>query len=451
MPVDRAFSVKGTGTVVTGAVWSGEVELDSIVRVLPADKRARVRRIEQHGQTITRAGPGNRTAIALAGVGLDDVSRGSVLVSDESWRPSSIADAVVTLSSDAASHIRPRTRLQIHAGAAETGGRLRVIGDLREPGEPMLARLAFDSPLVLRGGDRLVLRLPAPLRTIGGGVVVDPFPSARKPRAREVECALLSNDAVARFQHLLDIEGPNGLRISEIAVRVGCAPDDVLGITRASEVASGPHNLFARASVEQVMATVQRIVAEYELRSPLSPGIPSRTLREEAGVSEELADISIRELETNGRIETDGPLIRRKGWAPSPTPFDVEASNHLVHDICAATAEPPSVSELVSRYGSSVPGLLRYLEREGRIVQVEADRYYDRGALEGMIAKLKGKLVPGEVYVPAQLRDVLGSSRKYLIPFLEFCDRRGITERRGEGRMLRQTPGVLLDTPRRES
>jgi selenocysteine-specific elongation factor len=131
---------------------------------------------------------------------------------------------------------------------------------------------------------------------------------------------------------------------------------------------------------------------------------------------------------------------------PSPSLGDIEVSDHLAHDICAADREPPSVGELVARYGNSVPGLLHYLERQGRVVQVETDRYYDRGAVDGLLAKLRGELVPGRVYVPAQLRDVLGFSRKYLIPFLEFCDRIGVTERREEGRTLRQTSGIMLDS-----
>ncbi|PYO48627.1 MAG: hypothetical protein DMD72_06925 [Gemmatimonadetes bacterium] len=199
------------------------------------------------------------------------------------------------------------------------------------------------------------------------------------------------------------------------------------------------------------MASVRRIVAEYEIKSPLALGVPAQTVREGVRANEELADISIREMERDGEIESHGPLLRRLGWAPSPTDGDLEASNHLAHVICAGEQEPPSVGELVSRYGSSVPALLRFLERQGRIVQVEADRYYDRKALDHMIARLKGKLVPGQVYVPAQLRDVLGFSRKYLIPFLEFCDRSGVTERRGDGRILRETPGILLDTSRAHS
>ena len=174
-------------------------------------------------------------------------------------------------------------------------------------------------------------------------------------------------------------------------------------------------------------------------------------MREGVRASEELADIAIREMERSGEIESRGPLLRRPGWTPSPTDRDLDASNHLAHDICAGEQEPPSVGELVSRYGSSVPALLRFLERQGRIVQVEADRYYDRKALDQMIAQLKGRLVPGRVYVPAQLRDLLGSSRKYLIPFLEFCDRSGVTERREDGRVLRESTAVLLDTSRAHS
>jgi selenocysteine-specific elongation factor len=199
------------------------------------------------------------------------------------------------------------------------------------------------------------------------------------------------------------------------------------------------------------MASVRRIIAEYEIKSPLALGVPARTLREGLQVDEELADISIREMERIGEIESRGPLVRKTGWAPSPSERDVQVSDHLAHDICAGNQEPPSVGELVSRYGSSVPALLRFLERQGRIVQVETDRYYDRGTLESMIGRLRAKLAPGQVYVPAQLRDVLGFSRKYLIPFLEFCDRNGVTERRGEGRILRETAGILLDTSRAHS
>ena len=452
MPVDRAFTIKGTGTVVTGTVWSGELPIDASVFVLPSGKPARARRIEQHGKSADVARAGGRAAIALAGLDVSDVSRGSVLVRDEHWQPTSLFEAVVTLEPAMVATLTPRTRLRLHAGASEVGARL--VSAAAEPGASAAAlmRVTTDAPLVIRGGDRFVLRLPAPVRTIGGGVVIDPYARRRPlPRPSSEEMDKLSTESATRLGYMLEAESARGVRAQDIPVRAGCAPARVQSLIEQSGAWTGAHNLFTPFAVEQAMASVRRIIAEYEITSPLSLGVPARTLREGLRVDEELADISIREMERAGEIESQGPLVRKTGWVPSPSERDVEASNHLVHDICAGTQEPPSVGELVTRYGSSVPALLRFLERQGRIVQVETDRYYDRSTLDAMIARLRAKLVPGQVYVPAQLRDVLGFSRKYLIPFLEFCDRNGITERRGEGRILRQTGGILLDTSRAHS
>ena len=452
MPVDRAFTIKGTGTVVTGTVWSGELPIDASVFVLPSGKPARARRIEQHGKSADVARAGGRAAIALAGLDVSDVSRGSVLVRDEHWQPTSLFEAVVSLEPAMVATLTPRTRLRLHAGASEVGARL--VSAAPEPGASAAAlmRVTTDAPLVIRGGDRFVLRLPAPVRTIGGGVVIDPYARRRPlPRPSSEEMDKLSTESATRLGYMLEAESARGVRAQDIPVRAGCAPARVQSLIEQTGAWTGAHNLFTPFAVEQAMASVRRIIAEYEITSPLSLGVPARTLREGLRVDEELADISIREMERAGEIESQGPLVRKTGWVPSPSERDVEASNHLVHDICAGTQEPPSVGELVTRYGSSVPALLRFLEWQGRIVQVETDRYYDRSTLDAMIARLRAKLVPGQLYVPAQLRDVLGFSRKYLIPFLEFCDRNGITERRGEGRILRQTDGILLDTSRAHS
>jgi selenocysteine-specific elongation factor len=345
-----------------------------------------------------------------------------------------------------------RTRLRLHAGASEVGARLITAARSPDSSGPTLARITTDSPLVVRGGDRFVLRLPAPLRTIGGGVVLDPYARRRPlPSLPRESLDKLSANANARLGYMLESESARGVRLEDVAVRTGCAAVEVQTLVDQSAARVGMHNLFAPNAVEQVMASVRRIVAEYEISSPLALGVPARTLREGLRVDEELADISIREMQRSGEIESHGPLVRKTGWAPSLTQRDVETCNHLVHDICAGEQEPPNVGELVSRHGSSVPGLLRFLERQGRIVQVESDRYYDLGTLDAMIEQLKSTLVPGQQYLPAHLRDVIGSSRKYLIPFLEFCDRNGITERRGEGRVLRQTGVISLDTSKAHS
>jgi selenocysteine-specific elongation factor len=447
LPVDRAFTVKGTGTVVTGTVWSGAIIADATVRILPAGRTARVRRIEQHGISSARALAGGRAAIALAGLDVGEVARGSVLVTDGAWSATALLEAVVSVDSELAGRITSRTRLRLHVGASEVGARLASVSGHPDSGKTAFTRIITDSPVTVRGGDRFVLRLPAPLRTIGGGVVVDPYARRRAlPRVAPQQLALLAASSSTRFSHILGAEGSRGLATKEVPVRVGCTPAQVRDLVEQSGAFVGAHNLFTPVAVEQVMASVRRIIAEYEIRAPLAPGIPARTLREALHANEELVDIAIREMTGGGEIETSGPLVSRTGWTPSPSKGDVKVIDQVAHDICAGDQEPPSVGELVSRYGSSVPDLLRFLERQGRIVRVETDRYYDRSALEAMIARLKKALVPGTVYLPAQLREVLGFSRKYLIPFLEFCDRKGITERRGDGRTVRETPAVLLDS-----
>ena len=452
MPVDRAFTVRGTGTVVTGTVWSGELPVEASVFILPSGKTARARRIEQHGNVADVARAGGRAAVALAGLDVSDVSRGSVLVREDHWQPTSLFEAVVTLEHGVRANLTPRTRLRLHAGASEVGVRVVSAAGETLSSDAALMRVTTDAPLVLRGGDRFVVRLPAPLRTIGGGVVIDPYARRRSlPRHWGNKLSVLSASGAARLDYQLEADAARGVRVSDVSVRAGCSPAEVERLIQQSGAHRGPHNLFNSVVVEEVMASVRRIIAEYEIKSPLALGVPARTLREGLCVDDELADIAIREVEQIGEIESHGPLIRKTGWAPSPSRRDLEVSDHLAHDICAGTQEPPSVGELVSRYGSSVPGLLRFLERQGRIVQVETDRYYDRSTLDAMIGRLRAKLVPGQVYVPAQLRDVLGFSRKYLIPFLEFCDRNGVTERRGEGRILRETSGILLDTSRAHS
>jgi len=281
-----------------------------------------VRRIEQHGQSTGFARAGGRAAVALAGLDVTDVSRGSVLIGEQPWRATTLFEAVVQLEEGTAATLTARTRLRLHAGASEVGARLVIA--TRSPGSsgPTLARITTDAPLVARGGDRFVLRLPAPLRTIGGGVVIDPYARRRSlPSLSRESIDKLSANAGARLGYMLESENTRGVRLEDVAIRTGCAAVEVQTLVDESAARVGTHNLFAPTAVEQVMASVRRIVAEYEISSPLALGVPARTLKEGLRVDEELADISILEMQRSGDIESHGPLVRKTGWAPSPTCF----------------------------------------------------------------------------------------------------------------------------------
>ncbi|HXG69734.1 MAG TPA: SelB C-terminal domain-containing protein, partial [Gemmatimonadaceae bacterium] len=439
-------------------VWTGAIERESLVRVMPAGKQARVRKIEQHGAAVERVEAGDRAAIALSGVDTRDVERGFVLVSDDHWRATSRLEATVTLTAETLPQIGPRTRVSLHLGSAEVEARLVALPESIDPGVAFETTIRTWAPITARGGDRFVLRLPAPVGTVGGGVVTDPYAAGRRGTSFEYlpgsagAARHVPNEAIqARFSRLLQRAGSEGLSFADLPVRVGCNPAERDALADGPAIVRAGANLYEDAVVEDVMAHVRLLIAEYEIRSPLSAGMPVQTLRGSLRAAPEVADLSLRRLSARGEIETAGGIARRKGWVPKPGAVDAETSLRVAHDICLGRNEPPSITELVMRYGATVPALLRLLEKQGRIVKVEPDRFYDREALSGLLEQIKRELLPGQVYAPGELRVKLGVSRKYLIPFLEFCDRSGITERRGEGRVLKGRGTSVLDTPQSQS
>jgi selenocysteine-specific elongation factor len=426
MPVDRAFTMKGTGTVVTGTVWSGTVKRDAIVRIEPGGKIARVRGIQTHGIPVDVAMPGTRTALALAGCDVSDVPRGTSLVVDNNWITTHEIDAVLRFT-DPEFEPTPRTRVRVHIGTADAGARL---SRLRPAGEgTVTARLVLDEPVVARGGDRLVLRIASPARTVGGGQVIDPYPRHRNAPS----LADTVDDRVAQF---LRNAGNEGVVMGVLPVRAGSSPADVSSaLSRTGAVVIG-ERAWARSAVSELEGFIERFVAMHLANHPLDDGVSLQTLRAAAKAPQEVIDHTLGRLVEQGRIDLKGSNVRPAGWVSKLGSVDQSLSDSILHEICTRAAEPPSVGELTARFGGSVPAMLRRLEREGQIERVSEDRYYARDAVARMVGSLRS-LDRGRKYTPAELREVIGVSRKYLIPFLEFCDRKGITARADDGRFVR--------------
>lgn len=437
MPVDRAFTVKGTGTVVTGTVWSGTCARDAALRAYPGAQPARVRGVQAHGAGVDRATPGTRAALALAGVELDAVGRGAVLVADEGWRESRVLRGEVALLDDAVVAPGPRTRVRFHLGTSDVGARVVVAGGALVPGERRAARIVLDAPVVARAGDRFVLRAASPAVTIGGGIVHDPQPPAR--RARPLDPAVVSTPQ-GRLEAFAREAGPAGVPVAGLAVRIGVAPAEVAAIAaRVATLVRIGTLLVDAAALSRLEGRLLALVDEEHARHPLEPGTSLQSIRARLGAPPEVADRVVGRLVDAGAVALDGGLVRRAGWSPKLTPTQAQLRDRVAADLAAAGAEPPSVSELVARHGSDVPALLRNLEREGRVLMVEGDRWYDAAAVRRLVDALR--TAPGDgVRAPAELRDLLGLSRKYLIPFLEYCDRVGVTERHAEGRRIRRAP-----------
>ncbi|MDH5233604.1 MAG: selenocysteine-specific translation elongation factor [Gemmatimonadota bacterium] len=438
MPVDRVFSVTGAGTVVTGTAWSGTLERDDALRVLPAGHAARVRSIETHGAATASARPGSRTAIALAGLDRAAVAHQAVLVREgDPWVPSRVLRADLVLLA-AAPTIGPRRQLRFHLGTAEAGCRVVAPGGPVAPGATRAVRLLLDRPVVARAGDRFVLRAGSPVGTLGGGVITDPAP----PGARARPFAEPHGDAVARLGWILDEAGANGVAVASLPVRVGVRPAQVERLLRDVKGTARVGDRLVRSRVLDVQrAALLAAVARAHAANPLAPGLDRQTARRALGAHEALADEVIRRAERAGLIAIEGAWIRSPGFTAGAGATASAAKDRLLDRLRETATEPPSVAELVAELGDEVPALLKLLEKEKLVVPVALDRWYAREAIVTQLARLREHVTPGTAYSPSELREVLGTTRKFLIPFLEWCDRRGISHRTPTGRRFHEVPG----------
>jgi selenocysteine-specific elongation factor len=448
MPVDRAFTIRGTGTVVTGTVWSGSLNRDAVVRIMPGGREARVRGIESHGQAVERVGPGSRAAISLGGVDVAQVPRGSTLVTDQAWTEAGIIRADVHLVDGA--QLGPRTRVRLHLGTRDVGA--RVVARPGAGDQP--ARIVLDSPIVARGGDRFVLRTASPVSTVGGGVITDPSPIGRLQSGRRVRVWQESGLSVGeRLGLLITDAGEAGLDSAGLSVRLGITNDRIESTlhTTSQRYIIIDDRLFDIMLIEKAAEHVLAEVDTFHTREPLEAGMSLQAIRSGLGVLLIVADAVVSRLVERGLVVVDRGLLRRNGWSPSPSPAQrsvLDAVERVLHE---AGREPPGVSELAATYGSEVGAVLRFLERRGQIVQVEPDRYYAAPALAALVSDLRRGTETGRAYGPSELRELLGVSRKYLIPLLEYCDRQAVTVRKESGRIVQPFGAVDSQLDRRLS
>jgi selenocysteine-specific elongation factor len=435
MPVDRVFTVRGTGTVATGTVWSGMLERDAVVDVHPLGRECRVRGLQHHGAAVDRVEPGMRAAIALAGIERGELDRGATLVGGGQWRQSAWLRADVMLLPSDALPLGPRTRLRFHLGACDVGARVVAQGGIARTGERVPARVILDAPIVARAGDRFVLRSASPVATVGGGVVADPLPPSR--RAKLWPSASTPAD---RLRLILADAPREGVDVAMLPQRMGLPDIDVHRVVaeQASTISVGGR-LFAHATLDVLRAELASLISTFHDRHPMELGMPLQSLRAGVTAAPVLVDVAFESLRSSGTVELRDGIVCRSGWQPALTPAEASLKRQLLVGLQSAGRQPPTGSELTAVHGAAAVPLLHMLEREGAVVAVESDRFYAAEAVNQVLTALREHMIPGTEYNAGDLRDLLGVSRKYLIPLLEYCDRRRITERRADRRVLAGT------------
>lgn len=435
LPVDRAFSVAGIGTVVTGTAWSGSIAVGEIITIMPAGTEARVRSIEVHGKPAERSLPGMRIALGLVGVDRDQMRRGDVVVAHGApWQPTTLLDVELHLLPDAPRALLARSRIRIHLGTAEVLARVYP-RDRIEPGHSGLARLALETPTIARSGDRFVLRSYSPVVTIGGGTVLDPIP----PRRGTWSPGLLRPEPEQRFRAVLE-RRPLGVAERDLPLLSAAAPAAILRTIRGWSGYRRVQGYFIpEPAIVETAARATLLLARFHAAHPVERGMPLGELRQSLRSPGWLTDAVLDHLANKADMVLEEGIARAPGFKPRLNGGEAQIER-IVARLESAQLAPPNNEELARELGlPEVSNALRLAAQSGVVEAVERDRYFARTALERFTSEIRELGRSGPI-TPAHVRDRLGLTRKYVIPLLEWADRKGITVRIGEGRRLKEVP-----------
>jgi selenocysteine-specific elongation factor len=445
LPVDRAFTVEGFGTVVTGTLWRGTIAPGDRLVIEPGAAEARVRKVEVHGHEVPRARAGQRTAVSLAGVPKENVPRGTWLLTPRTLVPSHMLDVRLRVLRDAPKELRQRQRIRFHLGASEILGRVSLLeGEALAPGKDALAQLRLEAPALTDRGDRFVLRSYSPSRAIAGGRVLVPNAGKHRRGRPEVLQELRREESGSvedRVAAALDAaRGP--LSSQAVSKTLGLPPPEaeaaLVALSAAGRaVALEGGQFLAKPELNSLMDRAETTLAAFQEDHPIRWGMGRGELKSSlgSGLSAEVFDAVIRELTAAGRVSQRRDHFRRGAAERILPPQHQSQVDAVVRELDRDHANPPSPKELQERTGARVHEVLEHLTFEGQAVKVTPDLYLSSTHLEKLQMWLEGHFQANDRLTVAELRSAFGLSRKFSVPILEYLDREGWTRRQGDFRV----------------
>jgi selenocysteine-specific elongation factor len=453
LPIDRVFTISGFGTVVTGTLLDGELQVGQEIEIQPGGRRVRIRGLQSHRRKVERASAGARVAVNLAGVATDELLRGEVIVTPGSLRATRLVDVKLRVLDDAPRPLVHNMPLTFHTGAAETIAKAALLDRQEiEPGQEAWVQLRLSSDVALAKGDLFIVRAPSPSATLGGGTVVEPHPR----RHRRNQAAVLERLSVLErgspeeivLEHLR-LREPSDFQT--LAGRVGLSAEEARAVVAAAiesgEIVSldkansserrivSTMLLASRAGWEQLAANASGHLGAYHQSFPLRRGIPKEELRTRVGLDGRTFTRVLDRLLAEQRVREVGPLLALPSHEVRLTDAMQARIGRLLTELRQAAASPPGRHELEARHGVSTEETQVLLER-GEIVEVAPDMIYASAILEqisqGIVAAIQEH---GRISV-AGVRDLTGTSRKYSLALLAFLDERRVTRRVGDDRVL---------------
>jgi len=451
LPIDRAFAMKGFGTVVTGTLISGTLRPDEEVELFPTGRRLRVRGLHSGGHSVSKAEAGQRTAVNLADIEAGEITRGMVLATPGIFQSTKRIDARVTLLPSARA-MKNRTRVHFHHGTAETAAHVSLHGQgALVAGGTGLAQLRLDDEILALPGDRFILRQFSPLMTIGGGVVLDALAAWHKMSDSRASRALEAWESGKRNEILaaIALEDARGLDLARIIARTGWLEGEaratIQGLVEARRVRVASEQPLIVASAEgfdRLLANVEQELDEFHKQNPLVQGIAKEDLRGRvaAKVRPEIFRAALGELATQRKIIIAGDIVQRAGREIALSPEESRAKEQIAQEFERAGLAAPAVNEVLGKLpvdARRAQKLLQILIREKTLVKVTDELVFHKSAVEHLRALLASyKRKSGERLPIAAFKEMTQVTRKYAIPLLEYLDRERLTRRVGNERVI---------------
>ena len=447
LPVDRVFTLTGFGTIVTGTLVAGTVKVGDPIELLPSGLKSRVRQLQVHGQKVESASAGSRVAINLAGLEVAELGRGDVCTTPGTLKASSLFDLRLTLLGDAAKPLKNGARVRLHVGTAELIGRMILLDrDELQPGDQAYAQFRSETQAAAARGDRFVIRSYSPMNTIGGGVIIDPV--ARKHRRFDsAALSALETSSKGAPEELVEQalkQSPTGMNAAELSKASGVADirgllDSLKSSGRAVELSGG--RLIHAHLLSQHAARIHETLDQFHARNPLRPGMPKEELRMTAAKAFDSRSFAVllAYLEEAGEIATSGTAASLPGREVCLSPDQGSAAEKIISALEKAGYNVPSPDEFLKTSGvppATAKEILDLLVHRGDAVKVAEDIYLHRSTVEQAERTIREHISKNAKITVSEFRDLVGTTRKYALPLLEYFDSKRVTRRRGDERVL---------------
>jgi len=452
LPIDRRFSMKGFGTVITGTLVSGTLEQDSEVEILPKGLKSRIRGLQVFNQKTQKALAGQRTAVNLQGTEVGQIDRGDVLVPIDTFRSSGLLDVKLSLLPSYPRTLRDFARVRFHQGTSEIMARIHLLKDKTlSPGDEGFAQLILEGTTICLPGDHFIIRSYSPITTIGGGLILDNLPERHRGRQAAVVKQLRMLGKLETESSIIafaESKGAEGIEEKELVAHLGLeanilsdAAKKLAGQDKVKIISTQPLKLLSSATFSSLCKKVLKEVEKYHQRNPFKKGIAKEELRAKAlkQVSLGIMDFALEWLESEGKISVRQQHIGLAEYKIELSPEEKKIKNELENIYIKGGFSPPEMKEAMDKCKmerKKAEMVFNFLIEQGMLVKISSNYIIHHKFLEELKEKLKAFAAKKERISVPEFKQITKTTRKYAIPLLEYLDRQKITRREGDERAI---------------